>query len=149
MRPIGKVYPNSREDGYFSVSHYQPLLESLGHEILVQIDDENYEGDSRLLLENGERYGILVFGWGSCSGCDALDACSSLAEVRELRKDIYERIVWGNAEETLSYLRNHDWRGDFSWNRETRDFIEKAIEKITSRKQLPDYVFVADGLGLR
>ena len=63
MRPITEVYS---DESYFG--DYQPLLESFEYDILLQIDDNDYQGDSRLLFKDGDRFGILTFGWGSCSG---------------------------------------------------------------------------------
>src|SRR5262249_9459299 len=82
------VYPElNDEDGYFCVSCYEPMIAAFGR-FIVGADDADYQGDSYRLIadgdEPGQRYGMLIFGWGSCSGCDALQACSSVQEVQEL-----------------------------------------------------------------
>lgn len=128
MKPIEQVY---EEDAY-EYSDYQPLLESFEYEIVIQVDEAGYQGDSFVLFRNGVQYGILTFGWGSCSGCDALQGCSSLADVGNLRDSIHSGIQWGNPQETLHYLKTHDWEGDWSWGSgEARDFIKRAIEHLT------------------
>ena len=40
---------------------YQPMLEEFG-EILVQVDEDDYQGDSYLLYKKDNQYGFLVFG---------------------------------------------------------------------------------------
>ena len=69
----------------FGFCDYRPMIDSFGYEILLQVDDKDYQGDSRLLFRDVSRYGILIFGWGSCSGCDSLQACESLEDVEKLR----------------------------------------------------------------
>lgn len=130
MKDIREVYPDAVRDGiWIGAYDYRPLLESFGYEILLQVDDQDYSGDSRVLFRDGDRYGVLVFGWGSCSVCDALQACSSYEEIDELRQELHRRIRWGSREEILHYLETHDWEGDWCWHApETRQFLEQAKE---------------------
>ncbi len=122
MNPINEVYP----DKYWC--SYNPLLESFGYPILLQVDDCDYQGDSRLLFQNGDLRGILIFGWGSCSGCDALQGCDTIDEVAELRDRLHDGIRWGSVTGTLDYLRTHDWAGDYSnGDGKTAEFVEQAI----------------------
>lgn len=87
---------------------YQPMLEEFG-EILVQVDEDDYQGDSYLLYKKDNQYGFLVFGWGSCSGCDALQACNNIDEVQELMDQLYNDIKWFDSlEEVKEYLSNVD-----------------------------------------
>ncbi len=121
MIPVAELYPKHAEDErrnghFYGPSNYGPLLESFGYEILVQVDDADYQGDSRLLYKNGDQYGILVFGWGSCSGCDALQGCDHMSEIEELQRSLYEGIHWGTAEEILAYIDDKDWQGSASWH---------------------------------
>ena len=83
---------------------YQPMLEEFG-EILVQVDEDNYQGDSYLLYKRDNQYGFLIFGWGSCSGCDALQSCDNIDEVQELMNQLYSDIKWFDSlEEVKKYL---------------------------------------------
>lgn len=123
MKPIAEVF----EDDYYN---YDRLLSSMGYEIVLQVDDKDYQGDSRVLYRDGDRYGLLVFGWGSCSGCDALYACSNLEEVDTLRTDLHDQIIWkDNRDEMREFIANRDWEAQYSWHaEETRDFVAKALE---------------------
>lgn len=53
---------------------YEELVGSWGHEVLSFDTIGSYQGDHLVLLRDGDRYGIVVIGYGSCSGCDALQA---------------------------------------------------------------------------
>lgn len=130
MRSSRDLFPEADTD-YFSVGDYYPILESFG-EVLLLVDDENYQGDSRVLYLRGDKIGILFFGWGSCSGCDSLQACNNHEEVDSLMQSLYESIEWRSPKDTLYYLDNHDWAGDWTHNdEETRKFISKAREIVS------------------
>lgn len=122
MKDIKEVYSPK---GIWGWSDYTPLLESFGYDKLLQIDDDDYQGDSRVLYKNNDQYGFLTFGWGSCSGCDSLQACNNLEEVDQLRKELYDSIIWKSRDEMLAYMRDHDWKVDYGYSAE---FIEKSIE---------------------
>lgn len=124
MKDIKEVYPDYERQGYIS-SDYSLLLDSFGYENLLQVDDDDYQGDSRVLYRNGEQYGFLTFGWGSCSGCDALQACDTLEQADQLRKELHDQIIWKSPDEMLAYMRNHDWKGDYGYSPE---FVKKSIE---------------------
>ena len=134
MHPIEELYPDASYP-----YDYRPMLESIG-EILLQVDDHDYQGDSRVLYHNpaslsdlhsivgsSDEYGILIFGWGSCSGCDSLQSCTSHAEIEELRTSLMQGIQHFSREECIQYLQHHDWEGDFHNGDETREFVEKAL----------------------
>lgn len=115
---------------------YTPMLESLG-EIVVRVDDRDYQGDSRILLRDGHRYGVLLFGWGSCSGCDALQACSTLADLIELRDRLADDVVWHDSAKACAYyIRTKDWGLDRCWHEEeSRAFVEQALAALDSINQ--------------
>ena len=99
MKTAKELY---KDKGYWY--DYQPMLEEFG-EILVQVDEDNYQGDSYLLYKRDNQYGFLIFGWGSCSGCDALQSCDNINEVQELMNQLYSDIKWFDSlEEVKKYL---------------------------------------------
>jgi hypothetical protein len=94
---------------------YQPMLEEFG-EIILQENDDSYQGDSFLIYKDGERYGYLNFGWGSCSGCDALQACGTIEEVQELMDELCNRIIWcENIDAFEQWFKSRDWQGNYCW----------------------------------
>lgn len=134
MKTAAELYPDlvleEAEHGHFYGSGgYQPILSELG-EILIQVDDDDWQGDSRVLYKDGDRYGYLQFGWGSCSGCDALQACSTIKEIQELMDSLQSRIQWfDDAVEAYHYFNTHDWEGDYSWHdTEQKAFVQKVLE---------------------
>lgn len=116
-------------DEWIEWSDYQPMLDAFG-EIVVQVDDNDYSGDSRVLYDENGKIGLLIFGWGSCCGCDALQGCNTLEEVQELCDELQAQIKWFEGkEEALEYFTYHDWEGDYSWGAsETKEFVGKCIE---------------------
>ena len=128
---VKKLYTN--ENTYWF--DYQPMLDAFG-KIVVQVDDDDYQGDSRLLYNENGKIGALIFGWGSCSGCDTLQACRSLEEVQELCDNLQEDIKWfDNKKQALEYFTNHDWQGDYSWHQmETKEFVNRCIDYLSTEK---------------
>jgi hypothetical protein len=124
MKPIEEVYP----DHPHSSGEYGPMLESIGHQILLRVDDSDCQGDSRVLFADGERRGYLQFGWGSCSGCDALQAADSYQELEQLRASLVEAIRWfDSAKDALAWFESHDWEGDYSWHADgQKEFVAHA-----------------------
>ena len=121
---VKKIYdPNEK---WFWVD-YDPMLKAFG-KIVIQVDDHDYQGDSRLLYDEYGRIGYLMFGWGSCSGCDALQACDTIDEVQELCDELQDSIKWfDDKKSALEWFENHDWEGDFSYHDEnTKKFIQMA-----------------------
>jgi hypothetical protein len=121
---------NSRgEYGLFSISDYTPIIKSFG-EVLIQVDDDDHEGDTRILYKSKDKYSYLIFGWGSCSGCDALQNCSTFEEIDELIERLRNNIKWFDTlEELQDYFRNKDWELEYSYYEEkTKEFIEKVLK---------------------
>jgi hypothetical protein len=112
---------------------YDELIDSLEVRVVLRVDDNDYEGDTRLLLTDGQRWGLLTFGWGSCSGCDAFQACTTLAEFVQLQHQLWNDIHWEpSAAELLAYVNAKDWSLDYSGHQEAgRVFITKAREWLT------------------
>ena len=103
MKKAKEIYENDR----FSWYDYQPMLNEFG-EILIQVDEEAYQGDSFLIYKNDNKYGFLTFGWGSCSGCDALQACDTIDEVQELMDSLYNAIKWFDSlQELKCYISDY------------------------------------------
>lgn len=83
---------------------YTEIVETFG-EIVVEATEEDYQGDSLFLIRqadssewNGFRYGVLTFGWGSCSGCDSLQAVDTQEDVDSLQDDLERGIQWFGGE---------------------------------------------------
>lgn len=104
--------------GEYGYCSYDDLIDSFEVEVLHRLDDEDYQGDTRLLVRDGERYGLITFGWGSCSGCDALESAGgNLAAIVELRDQIWASAHWEDSPNLmLAYIYGKDWTLDYSHN---------------------------------
>lgn len=101
-----RLYPDAEDRWGFSVSDYDPILHSFG-EVVVKVDENDYSGDSLVLLRKESRYGFLIFGWGSCSGCDALQGCNSYRDIEQLIQQLENNIIWFDSlGEAESYIFN-------------------------------------------
>lgn len=67
-----------------------------------------YQGDYVYLLKNGDKYAFTVIGYGSCSGCDALEGCGDDEEFSALKEDIISGIVWGTKQDVYDYVNNQE-----------------------------------------
>ena len=107
---------------------YDDVVSCFGN-IVVQVDDEDYSGDARYLLEKDGKYGYIIIGFGSCSGCDWLLGCDTEAEKESLIFDIKNDIKWfDNLSDLQRYVSKKDWELEYSWRaEETKDFINKVI----------------------
>lgn len=124
MKPIEEVYPEHKDCEYFyGPCDYKPLLESIGT-IALQVDDSDYQGDSRVLYRDDARVGYLQFGWGSCSGCDALQACNTMKDISDLRDGLVKEVRWfGDAAAALAFFDTHDWEGDYAFD---QSFVDQC-----------------------
>lgn len=106
--------------------HYNDMVKFFADSVIIAVDDDNYQGDSYRLLQTsvddsqlGQKYGILIFGWGSCSGCDALQACSSIQDYQELFDNLERSILWfASEDELIEYVRNKDWSTEWYSHRD-------------------------------
>lgn len=108
---------------------YQPMLNEFGH-IVIQVDEQGWQGDSFLVYEKDGKYGYLSFGWGSCSGCDRLQACYTIDEVQKLMNELYADIKWfASLGELKGFFEAKDWPLCYEWNiHEFHKFLAKVAE---------------------
>lgn len=125
MKTAKELYKN---EGYWC--DYQPMLNEFG-EILLQVDEDDYQGDSFLIYKKDNKYGLLIFGWGSCSGCDALQGCNNIDEVQELMNQLYNDIKWFDSlQELKNYISNNDIM-ELKWCYRSytfKEFIRQALK---------------------
>lgn len=115
------------EGSYWS---YQDLVDSMEVNVLLEEHDNDYQGDSYYLLKKGREYGILIFGWGSCSGCDELEACyGDRKGATRLRDDLWSSIVWMSKPDMRKYVNEKDWSLDYYYyERAGRKFGERVVK---------------------
>ena len=92
---------------YSAPMSYDEIVATQG-EILKDWVIGSWQGDYVYLLKNGEKFGFIFIGYGSCSGCDVLQGCENDEEFNELKKEIVDRIFWGTAGDIEAYIINDD-----------------------------------------
>ena len=156
-KPIKEVYNYDDEESFYCSGDYEPLLESYGYLIVEKEDDHDYQGDSRVLYYDNinNKLGVLIFGWGSCSGCDALQACSSLKDIEELRESFHNNIRWFDSIYSLKeYIEEFDHEGQYYCHQtEWANFINKVSTMILKLEEIithPNAIeLVSDNVFLR
>ncbi len=109
---------------------YKELLGPFFDNVLVWVDQSDWQGDTLVLAEVGDRYVFLTFGWGSCSGCDALEACEGDGKALDkLRLEILQSgQSWSTIEAAKRWLLQRDWAVTFLDAELVSDFLEKVKE---------------------
>ena len=80
---------------YYHPPTYHEGFKSLGIEILEWVTFGIYQGDYAVIVKKDKTLGFVVIGYGSCSGCDALEACDSSEEYNDLISSVLKDIYWG------------------------------------------------------
>lgn len=115
-----------RFDDYVSYTSLVGLLGKIG----IESSDTDYQGDSFYLLEKNEKYGYLTISWGSCSGCDALQACGDvISEIQDLFNGLERSVVWFDSfEEIKEWINNRDWEGTIEYHTGCKNFLKEFRE---------------------
>ena len=112
--------------GKYGTGDYSPIIEAIGC-VLVQCDEDGCQGDTLALVSKDGKYGFVTFGWGSCSGCDALQACTSVEEAGELARQIANNAVWFESlPEAQNFVANRDWEVSYIDKALVADFKQKV-----------------------
>lgn len=122
-----KIDWSSFEDSGTSVE-YEDIVSSFGN-VLVEVNEDDYSGSSWVLLKaKDNRFGYLTYSWGSCSGCDALEACDSIEEREELHSELWNSITWNKSLDKLLDIVRAEIKKDESWmqNSEQEDFAKQC-----------------------
>lgn len=103
------LFPDAKDDDWFCVYDWDVVINAFG-EPVVLYEAGSYQGSYYIIYKKDGAYGYAQFAYGSCSGCDALQCCSSYEAVDETIEDSYASIVWfDNPEELVVFLFNRDW----------------------------------------
>jgi hypothetical protein len=88
----------------------------------------DYQGDYVYVLESPtEGVGVVIVGYGSCSGCDSREACNSAEDFEELLQSVIKDIRWGTVSELTDFINNNF--NDNSWYRHDAGF-KKARQSV-------------------
>jgi len=125
-----EVYGDQGEEPFYGPCNYEKIIDAWGYKELVNVSSEDYQGDTHVILHDTDtdKYGYLTFGWGSCSGCDALQACETWKEIKDLADGLHDAIMWkDSARELLDYFENKDWETEYMWHEEEfKSFLDQS-----------------------
>lgn len=99
-----------RKTHQFGGLDYADLLRSAGLEIKREENFGSYQGDLVFLVSDGERTGLLIQGYGSCSGCDALESAhpwdddGDFTDLAALRDQMVGEVQWPGPDGLLAAL---------------------------------------------
>lgn len=110
MSDLREMLAEKRKTGDGYSLDYADLLRSAGLEIKREEEFGYYQGDLVFLVSDGERTGLLIQGYGSCSGCDALedahpwDDGGDFTNLAALRDQMVADVVWPGPDGLLAAL---------------------------------------------
>ena len=121
------------EHGTGVSAYYEQLYHSFGP-VLLDEGYGSYSGDTLVLYGHNWEGPVayLNFGWGSCSYCDALEACDTIAEVNELMGQLYRSVrYFDDVDAFLAWATGEGGTGSFEWYEDDglKDFVEKVKER--------------------
>lgn len=86
---------------------YMPIVNHAG-DVLVSHTPEAPKGDAFFLLKGHDgRFGFMVFGFGSCSGCDALQGCKTIEELDYLITALLSGVRWFQSLDDCIHFMQH------------------------------------------
>jgi hypothetical protein len=98
-----------------SAESYLPAIKAMGLVELAGADLGYYQGDYVMLVKDGEYstsgrdFGLLVIGYGSCSGCDTWQAADGPAERAKAVLAVLEQGKWFETlDEAKAYITSDD-----------------------------------------
>ena len=107
----------------YTAPSYEEGLKSRFIEVIGSQTFGHYQGDYIFIVKNSEgELGVVVVGYGSCSGCDALEACETEEQFNSLIDSIVANIKWGSKKKLISYVKNEVKDND--WYRSDKGFQE-------------------------
>lgn len=120
---------------YENITSYGGLLEAKGLTVMGSEDFGDYQGDTIFhVRDTAGRDGILIQGYGSCSGCDALEAALSAGEnwtpdpvaVEALADQMVAMIFWNDEGDLLPRLEAQIEQAASWWTYSDPDALDRA-----------------------
>lgn len=132
-KDVKELFPEcvEKDSRWFRTPGYHEIVSNFGT-VVVSGDSGSYQGDSYYILTDGERYGYLTFGWGSCSGCDALQSCESYPDLQRLFDSLESGVFWiDTLDEFKKWFLLKDWETEYSYSEEGfKEFLMKASAEL-------------------
>lgn len=129
MKTAKELFPGGFESSYDRVCEYSIITKEIG-DLLFSIDLGDYQGDSLNVYKDGSKYGFLSFGYGSCSGCDALQGIESYEELQNFIDGLVNNVKWFDSlQELKDYFAKKDWALEYYGDaEELNEFVKKVLK---------------------
>lgn len=129
-----RLYPDvDWDESYLSGCYaYEPMVEDVGKIVLWHMCGD-YQGDYHVLIEGeGGDFGYVSIGYGSCSGCDALQQCDTAEQIGDLAASVQREIHWeADVAAMKKWLLERDWEVSWCWHyEEFKDFLREALAHV-------------------
>lgn len=108
---------------------YHNLLKIRNYWPVASSSTGGYQGDYLVVTKKDGEYGVIIIGYGSCSGCDALQSCRDMKDVRDLAMGMNPMPVGRTKEDVISYLVNKDWECHF-WDDDELDVVNTVLDQL-------------------
>jgi hypothetical protein len=102
MTKAEKIFPGILKEKWWCLS-YDAIVSHFG-DVVFSKDFGSYQGDTFYVIENNSKFGYVVIGYGSCSGCDTLQAIESNKNIENLNTfidSIENDIEWFDTKSEL------------------------------------------------
>ena len=120
------------------------LFECFGYDILVSVTGDSLSlRDSIVLFRRtmplgSVSYGVLEYGYGSCTTFDSLGECETSLQVEQYMTELMDNITWFYTEEDLiNYINTHDWGENDIEMKVLEEFTEKVYNVFGREYKLP------------
>lgn len=120
---------------------YQNAIEGLDLTVIEQAYVGDYQGDWFAVLFDGsfmakdKTYGFLVVGYGSCSGCDAWQACYTAEERLQELSQIVGNIKWfSNLQDLKDYVASQERGTQWYYHADEYAAFQKSVAALDTSK---------------
>lgn len=120
-------------ESHYSVADYGLFISAFGYEVEHTFFENNYQGDAYAIVRNGEQIGLLIFGFGSCSGCDELQACSTWGDLYNLAQKLDGNIKWFDTYDDMKrYIVSGNAKNEY-WYYIDDEFVSEMIDYLEAK----------------
>lgn len=116
----------------YDMPGYHEMLEANGLKVLAWETFGSYQGDYAVIVKKDGLLGFVVIGYGSCSGCDSLEACDTQEDYDSLMSSVLKSISWGGADFIRAKIAN--LFDDNSWYRHDAGFVDSIAKLLKAVK---------------
>lgn len=135
MEMVRNAHPDFDETSSWPSFYYENMVEALGNVAYIE-QLGSYEGDYFVLYDDDIGYGVLIFGYGSCSGCDALEACDTLHQAAELLQSLDNAIIrFDDWTELMKWIDSRDGLNSHWWDIGDYDKIRKNVQQVVEENR--------------